>query len=291
MLSARGAKRVLAWDEKWLNCRGLAEALRAAGVTLEPCWLPRDAAERRQRLAELDDIGVGLTGAVAGLADTGSLALRSGPGRGRIASLLPPLHIAMLRVSQLTSYAAFLAAHPQIEDVGSNLVLVTGPSRTGYRDDVDPRRPRPRRSAHRADRLMDYRLQTTDHSPRPQRCECPARSESLPCSSWQPPVGRASRHFQSLTRLLPENGAAASPPELPPMPADPDRAARDPLPDEGGGNHHQRDRPSQPRHGDCTSRAMRPSTTRGGDVGARHLHPRRAERVVPSESYHNLTGS
>jgi L-lactate dehydrogenase complex protein LldG len=131
LVSARGAKRVLAWDEKWLNCRGLAEALRTAGVTLEPCWLPRDAAERRQRLAELDDIGVGLTGAVAGLVDTGSLALVSGPGRGRIASLLPPLHIAMLRVSQLhATYAAFLAAHPQIEDVGSNLVLVTGPSRT-----------------------------------------------------------------------------------------------------------------------------------------------------------------
>ena len=82
-------------------------------------------------LTELDDVRVGLTGAVAGLADTGSLVLVSGPGRGRIASLLPPLHIAMLRVSQLhPTYAAFLAAHPQIEDAGSNLVLITGPSRT-----------------------------------------------------------------------------------------------------------------------------------------------------------------
>lgn len=131
VVSARGATRVLAWDEKWLNCRGVVETLQASGVALEPCWLPRDGAERRQRLAELDDVTVGLTGAVAGLADTGSLALVSGPGRGRIASLLPPLHIAMLRVSQLhVSYAAFLAAHPRIEDVGSNLVLITGPSRT-----------------------------------------------------------------------------------------------------------------------------------------------------------------
>jgi L-lactate dehydrogenase complex protein LldG len=131
MVVGRGAKRVLAWDEKWLNCDGLAGSLRAVGITLEPCWLPRDSVERRQRLAELDDVGVGLTGAVAGLADTGSLALVSGPGRGRIASLLPPLHIAMLRVSQLhPTYAAFLAAHPHIEDAGSNLVLITGPSRT-----------------------------------------------------------------------------------------------------------------------------------------------------------------
>ena len=28
------------------------------------------------------------------------------------------------------TYAAFLSAHPAIEDVGSNLVLITGPSRT-----------------------------------------------------------------------------------------------------------------------------------------------------------------
>ena len=127
----RRGPRVLAWDDKWLNCQGLPDALRTSGITLESCWLPRDAAERRQRLAELDDVAVGLTGAVAGLADTGSLALVSGPGRGRIASLLPPLHIAVLRVSQLhATYAAFLAAHPGIEDVGSNLVLVTGPSRT-----------------------------------------------------------------------------------------------------------------------------------------------------------------
>ena len=130
-VNRRGATRVLAWDDKWLNCHGLADTLRSSGITLEPCWLPRDAVERRQRLAELDDVPIGLTGAVAGLADTGSLALVSGPGRGRIASLLPPLHIAMLRVSQLhASYAAFLAAHPRIEDTGSNLVLVTGPSRT-----------------------------------------------------------------------------------------------------------------------------------------------------------------
>jgi L-lactate dehydrogenase complex protein LldG len=131
IVGGRSAKRVLAWDEKYLNCDGLAGSLRAVGITLEPCWLPRESVERRQRLAELDDVGVGLTGAVGGLADTGSLALVSGPGRGRIASLLPPLHIAMLRVSQLhPTYAAFLAAHPRIEDAGSNLVLITGPSRT-----------------------------------------------------------------------------------------------------------------------------------------------------------------
>src|SRR4030095_5318657 len=108
VVAGRSAKRVLAWDEKWLNCDGLAGSLRAVGITLEPCWLARERVDRRQRLAELDDVGVGLTGAVAGLADTGSLALVSGPGRGRIASLLPPAHVAVLRADQIVpSFGAF----------------------------------------------------------------------------------------------------------------------------------------------------------------------------------------
>jgi L-lactate dehydrogenase complex protein LldG len=131
LLASRAASRVLAWDDAWLNCAALGAALRAAGVQLESCWLPSNPEERRLRLAALDTVMVGLTGALAGLADTGSLALVSGPGRGRTASLLPPFHVAMLRVEQLyPTYAAFLAAHPQVADMGSNLVLVTGPSRT-----------------------------------------------------------------------------------------------------------------------------------------------------------------
>jgi L-lactate dehydrogenase complex protein LldG len=131
LIAERGASRVLAWEPQWLNCAGLAQAIDAHGVTREPCWLPADPDARRARLAQIDGVTVGLTGALAGLADTGSLALVSGPGRGRIASLLPPVHIAVLRADQIVpSLGAFLAAHPDVADAGSNLVLITGPSRT-----------------------------------------------------------------------------------------------------------------------------------------------------------------
>jgi len=131
-LRERHASRVLAWDAEWLNCPGLADAIAAAGITLESCWLPPDPEARRERLAALDPVPVGLTGAVAGLADTGSLAVISGPGRGRMASLLPPAHIAVLRAEQLVpSLSHFLASHPDAADAGSNLVFITGPSRTG----------------------------------------------------------------------------------------------------------------------------------------------------------------
>jgi L-lactate dehydrogenase complex protein LldG len=132
LLRERRASRALAWDAEWLNCPGLAPAIAAAGITLESCWLPADPEARRARLASLDPVPVGLTGAVAGLADTGSLAVISGPGRGRMASLLPPVHIAVLRAAQIVpSLSHFLASHPDAAAAGSNLVFITGPSRTG----------------------------------------------------------------------------------------------------------------------------------------------------------------
>lgn len=132
LLSARGVRRVLAWDDEWLRPVGLGAALRDAGVVVEPCWLPSDGPERTARLKALDDVVVGITGAHGALADTGSVVVVSGPGRGRIASLLPPTHIAVIGADQLSpTLATLLSANPEIADVGSNVVAITGPSRTG----------------------------------------------------------------------------------------------------------------------------------------------------------------
>lgn len=132
MLDARGVRRVLAWDDRWLQPEGMGEALRAHGVAIERCFLPVTGPERTARLLELDDVAVGITGAYGALADTGSLMMVSGPGRGRIASLLPPTHIAVVFAEQLwPSLGPFLAANPTVADEGSNVLAITGPSRTG----------------------------------------------------------------------------------------------------------------------------------------------------------------
>ncbi len=132
LLSARGVGRVLAWDDPWLRPSGLGAALRASGIVIEPCWLPADGPDRTARLKALDDVAVGMTGAHGALADTGSLVVVSGPGRGRIASLLPPIHIAVIGAEQLSpTLAAFFAANADVADIGSNTVVITGPSRTG----------------------------------------------------------------------------------------------------------------------------------------------------------------
>lgn len=132
LIVERGADRVLAWDDAWLQPAGIGDALRADGVGLESCTLPASRDERAARLQSLDPVLVGLTGAHAALADTGSVVVVSGPGRGRIASLLPPTHIAVVRAEQLyPSLGSFLAGNPDVVEVGANMVVITGPSRTG----------------------------------------------------------------------------------------------------------------------------------------------------------------
>ena len=72
-----------------------------------------------------------MTGAFALLADTGSLVLTSGKGRPRLASLLPPVHVALVRRDQLVpSLGALFTSHPRLAAEAANLVVITGPSRT-----------------------------------------------------------------------------------------------------------------------------------------------------------------
>ena len=125
-----GASRVLSWAPEWVGVPGLDEGLAANGITVDQGWIP-DGGDRSDRLAALDPIRVGITGAFAGIAESGTIAVVSGAGRSRLASLLTPVHIAVLRADCMyPSLTAFLAAHADIAEQGSNLVLITGPSRT-----------------------------------------------------------------------------------------------------------------------------------------------------------------
>jgi L-lactate dehydrogenase complex protein LldG len=79
----------------------------------------------------LTSVHVGLTGADAGLAETGSIVVASGPGKSRLASLLPPVHVAILARDRLTaSLAALIRERPYLATSGANFVCITGPSRT-----------------------------------------------------------------------------------------------------------------------------------------------------------------
>lgn len=122
-------KSVIAWDNADLPLPGVSERLQAAGITVEKIDdSARDPATRQR----LEKVPVGVTGAIAGLADTGSIIVDTGPGRPRMASLLPPVHIALLPVAQLyPDLAAWMALRGGnlLANV-ANLTIISGPSRT-----------------------------------------------------------------------------------------------------------------------------------------------------------------
>ena len=131
LVKARDVSRVLAWAPDQLGCPGLAEALAGAGLGLVSGNVPNDP-NHTTVLAALAEIEVGLSGAQAALADTGSIILASGPGRPRNASLLPPLHIAVVPVAELypTMQDWLAAGGAELAKSTANLVVVTGSSRT-----------------------------------------------------------------------------------------------------------------------------------------------------------------
>ncbi|HMM28000.1 MAG: lactate utilization protein [Chloroflexota bacterium] len=113
--------RVLCWAFEHIPLPGLAEALARAGVAVAP---PGDASVR-----------VGITGADAALAATGSLALLSGPGQPRQTSLLPLVHVAVVRADQVVPHLEAWIAGQRARGLeafaaASSAVIISGPSRT-----------------------------------------------------------------------------------------------------------------------------------------------------------------
>lgn len=102
---------------------GVLDALDRAGLDLvrpdHPAWRDAVAACR-----------VAITGSVAGVVETGTVALACGRGSPRAVSLLPDTHVCLVAASSL--HARFEDALPAIAAGGlpPNLVWMTGPSRS-----------------------------------------------------------------------------------------------------------------------------------------------------------------
>lgn len=121
----RGAELLLRWDDPDLERLGVDAALAEAGVEVA-VW--RDLADFREVAARA---GVGLTTAEYAVAETGSVAIASGPGRGRSVTLLPPTHVAVLPVERVVATVAETIGLYAREELPSNVCLHSGPSRSG----------------------------------------------------------------------------------------------------------------------------------------------------------------
>lgn len=133
LLARYGPRQALCWQHPLLEQLGLGSLLDERGIARDDyaslAALPQEEARGRALAA-----GLGVTGTTWAIAETGSLALLAGPGRERIASLLPPVHVAVVGASQILPDLCDLLAKLQADGLAnlpSNVVLVTGPSKTG----------------------------------------------------------------------------------------------------------------------------------------------------------------
>lgn len=131
------AKRVIKWNSPLLNKLEIDGLLGSLGVQ---DMLPADKisikeANRKDFVMPESKADLGISGADYGLADSGTLVLRALPGQDRATSLLPPIHVAIIKSEHILPglddlIIRLLLDLEEKKDINSCLTLITGPSKT-----------------------------------------------------------------------------------------------------------------------------------------------------------------
>jgi len=140
-LVARFTTQLEAAGAQWTLVRGEAEAARALRRVLSDVGAKRVAGSDAplvarllpQRLVDLsrDELfscDAGVTTAQWGIAETGTLVLESARERSRLASLVPPVHVAILSTRCICPSLGDALA--RVDPASHAITLITGPSRT-----------------------------------------------------------------------------------------------------------------------------------------------------------------
>jgi len=114
LLKERDITEIMAWEQAYLP-EGLLDSLREQGIRIEHTPHPK--------------LQVGLTGALAAVAETGTLVQPSGAGRPQSTSLLPDIHIAILHENSIYENLPQVLNLREIREA-SSAALISGPSRT-----------------------------------------------------------------------------------------------------------------------------------------------------------------
>ncbi len=121
----------------------VARYLRAGNLPLSGCVWPqlahldwKGAGLALEPRGAKDGDPVGVTGAFAAIAETGTLVLASGPGTPASVSLLPETHIAIVPAARVVAHMeeAWDLARAELRELPRAVNFVSGPSRTA---DID----------------------------------------------------------------------------------------------------------------------------------------------------------
>jgi L-lactate dehydrogenase complex protein LldG len=133
LLAFHDAKHILAWDFRYIPVEGLESAIREAGIEItQP---DTHTASRAEVLTRAETAKVGLTGADAAAATTGTLVFTTAPGKGRIPTVLAPVFIAVITLDQILPRVEDWLARERENGLdrlrnAANLCFISGPSRT-----------------------------------------------------------------------------------------------------------------------------------------------------------------
>jgi len=113
------------WESQFLKEINLKQELKDAGLKLI-------TAKNKDRIAKAD---IGITEVDYAIADTGTLVLIADKNQPRSVSLLPPIHLAIVRAENLVRnindlFIILKSKLKDSEDITSCMTFVTGPSRT-----------------------------------------------------------------------------------------------------------------------------------------------------------------
>ncbi len=117
-LQARGCKTAIVTEMPCLHVQTLIDA----GISVS-AW-------RESTLDASYDVDVGITDVYRAVAETGSIVIRESETHGRAVSLVPPIHFAIVKKSQILPDLIDLMADVAREGTASGIVIITGPSKT-----------------------------------------------------------------------------------------------------------------------------------------------------------------
>jgi L-lactate dehydrogenase complex protein LldG len=127
------ATSAICWQHPLLDRLRLSSFLKDRNITqvdYDQAATLDQPARRLQQLA----CDIGITSVDIAIAETGTLLVCARPGQERVASLLPPMHVAIVERSQIVPdlLDAFQMLHERgLCNLPSNITLITGPSKTG----------------------------------------------------------------------------------------------------------------------------------------------------------------
>ncbi len=129
-------KSVVAWDHPLVNSLELSPALESRNIPVHVPQTTSDDSKTSLFRRQAETAMIGITSADFGLAETTTLTMKTRDGEPLYVSLLPSIHIAVIRLDQIISnfkeLYTLLKWDPdqQTEGITSTMTFITGPSKT-----------------------------------------------------------------------------------------------------------------------------------------------------------------